>query len=103
MSDRKAELERKKERLRQMREEKERRRREKEKLVSEMQVCWHKQMYHGLLSFQDADSAAQSLLSVSVTSLRSVSSARSEESPQASIDRVLVVMAVCSAKKRKEK
>jgi hypothetical protein len=36
MSDRKAELERKKERLKQMREEKERRRREKES-----QVFWH--------------------------------------------------------------
>lgn len=34
MADRKAELERKKERLRQMREEKERRRKEKEKQVS---------------------------------------------------------------------
>ena len=35
MADRKAELERKKERLRQMREEKERRRKEKEKQVSQ--------------------------------------------------------------------
>ena len=37
MADRKAELERKKERLRQMREEKERRRKEKEKQVMSLQ------------------------------------------------------------------
>ena len=86
MSDRKAELERKKERLRQMREEKEKRKREKEKLDAETAA----------LSLSNAQSGASSTRGTSPASSRG--GIKIDESNLKDIDKVLADIGIAPVK-----
>ena len=86
MSDRKAELERKKERLRQMREEKEKRKREKEKLDAEAAA----------ISLSNAQSGASSTRGTSPASSRG--GIKIDESNLKDIDKVLADIGIAPVK-----
>ena len=86
MSDRKAELERKKERLRQMREEKEKRKREKEKLDLETAAQ----------SLSNAQSGASSARGSSPASIRG--GVKIDESNLKDIDKVLADIGIAPVK-----
>ena len=86
MSDRKAELERKKERLRQMREEKEKRKREKEKSDAEAAA----------LSLSNAQSGASSTRGTSPASSRG--GVKIDESNLKDIDKVLADIGIAPVK-----